>query len=89
MACVLKDHGTLVTFYHAGLDRHEHLQNASLWLSGSVPVICCTNAFGMGIDKKDVCFIIHLTQSASLEDYVQESGQGGRDGETCHCTLLF
>jgi RecQ family ATP-dependent DNA helicase len=89
MAYVLKDHGTLATFYHAGLDRNERLQNASLWLSGSVPVICCTNAFGMGIDKKDVRFIMHLTQPASLEDYVQESGRGGRDGETCHCALFF
>jgi ATP-dependent DNA helicase RecQ len=88
MACVLKDHGTLVTFYHAGLDRHEHLQNASvvIWECTSDMLHKC---IWNGIDKKDVCFIIHLTQSASLEDYVQESGQGGRDGETCHCTLLF
>ena len=58
-------------------------------LDGSVPVICCTNAFGMGIDKKNVHFVIHLTQPSSLEDYVQESGPGGRNGETCNCTLLY
>lgn len=52
-------------------------------------MICCTNAFGMGIDKKNVRFVIHSTLPSSLEDYVQESGQGGRDGETCDCTLLF
>ena len=89
MTYVLKDHGILATFYHAGLDRHERLQNSSLWLDGSMPVICCTNAFGMGIDKKNVRFVIHLTQPSSLEDYVQESGRGGRDGETCNCTLLY
>lgn len=89
MAYILKEHGIRATFYHAGLDRNERLQNASLWLTGNVPVICCTNAFGMGIDKRDVRFIIHLTPPSSLEDYVQESGRGGRDGETCFCILLF
>ena len=61
MAYVLKEHGIPATFYHAGVDRNERLQNASLFLMGNVPVICCTNAFGMGIDKKNVRFVIHLT----------------------------
>ncbi len=52
-------------------------------------MICCTNAFGMGIDKPDVRFIIHLTVPSSIEDYVQESGRGGRDGDKCSCVLLF
>ena len=89
MAYVLKSHGTLATFYHAGLDRYDHLQNASLWLTGKVQVMCCTNALGMGIDKKNVCFVIHLSQPGSLEDYIQESGRGERDGEPCSCMLLF
>lgn len=71
------------------MERNERLQNASLFLTGNVSVMCCTNAFGMGIDKRDVRFVIHLTPPSSLEDYVQESGRGGRDGETCDCTLLF
>ena len=89
MAYVLKSHGILATFYHAGLDRHDRLQNASLWLTGEIQVMCCTNAFGMGIDKKNVRFVMHLSQPGSLEDYIQESGRGGRDGETCSCMLFF
>lgn len=89
MAYVLKDQGITATFYHAGLESGERAQNASLWLDGKVNVMCCTNAFGMGIDKQDVRFIIHLTLPSSLEDYIQESGRGGRDGDKCSCVLLF
>ena len=67
----------------------ERIRNANLWLDNKVKVICCTNAFGMGIDKKDVRFVIHLTLPSSLEDYIQESGRGGRDGDFCSCVLLF
>ena len=84
MAYILKGHGILATFYHAGLDRHERLQNASSWLTGNV-----LWAFGLGIDKKNVRFIFHLSQPGSLEDYIQESGRGGRDGEACSCMLFF
>ncbi len=89
MAFVLKEQGITATFYHAGLGSGERAQNAAIWLNGTVNVMCCTNAFGMGIDKQDVRFIIHLTLPSSLEDYVQESGRGGRDGDTCSCILLF
>ena len=89
MAYNLKEQGVAATFYRAGLESGERAQNASLWLNGIVNVICCTNAFGMGIDKPDVRFIIHLTVPSSIEDYVQESGRCGRDGDKCSCVLLF
>ena len=52
MAFVLKQHGVTATFYHAGVESGDRMRNASLWLSNNVNVMCCTNAFGMGIDKK-------------------------------------
>lgn len=89
MAFELKEKGVLVTYYHAGMEGGERIRNASSWLEDKVNVICCTNAFGMGIDKKGVRFVIHLTLPSSLEDYIQESGRGGRDGDYCSCVLLF
>lgn len=89
MAFELKSCGVSATFYHAGMDNAERMANATLWMEGKVDVMCCTNAFGMGIDKKCVRFVIHLTMPSSLEDYAQESGRGGRDGDTCSCILFF
>ena len=89
MAFELKEKGVLATYYHAGMEGGERIRNANLWLEDKVNVICCTNAFGMGIDKKGVRFVIHLTLPSSLEDYIQESGRGGRDGDYCSCVLLF
>ena len=65
------------------------MRNASLWLDCNVNVMCCTNAFGMGIDKSDVRFVVHLTFPSSLEYYTQESGRGGRDCRNCSCILLY
>jgi len=89
MAFELKEKGISATYYHAGMEGGERIRNANLWLEDKVKVICCTNAFGMGIDKKGVRFVIHLTLPSSLEDYIQESGRGGRDGDNCSCVLLF
>ena len=89
MAFELKEKGISATYYHGGMEGGERVRNANLWLDNKVKVICCTNAFGMGIDKKDVRFVIHLTPPSSLEDYIQESGRGGRDGDSCSCVLLF
>ena len=89
MAFELKEKGVSVTYYHGGMEAGECIRNANLWLDGKVKVICCTNAFGMGIDKKDVSYVIHLPIPSSLEDYIQESGRGGRDGDYCSCVLLF
>ena len=89
MAFVLKEKGISATYYHAGMEGGERIRNANLWLEDKINVICCTNAFGMGIDKRGVRFVIHLTLPSSLEDYIQESGRGGRDGDSCSCVLLF
>lgn len=89
MAFELKEKGISATYYHAGMEGGERIRNANLWLEDKVKVICCTNAFGMGIDKKGVRFVIHLTLPSSLEDYIQESGRGGRDGDYCSCVLLY
>lgn len=89
MAFELKEKGISATYYHAGMEGGDRIRNANLWLEDKVKVMCCTNAFGMGIDKKGVRFVIHLTLPSSLEDYIQESGRGGRDGDNCSCILLF
>ena len=89
MAFQIKEKGISATYYRGGMEGGERIRNANLWLDNKVKVICCTNAFGMGIDRKDVRFVIHLTLPSSLEDYIQESGRGGRDGHFCSCVLLF
>ena len=85
MAFQIKEKGISATYYHGGMEAGECIRNANLWLDNKVKVICCTNAFGMGIDKKDVRFVIHLTLPSSLEDYIQECGS---DGDFCSCVLL-
>lgn len=75
--------------YHAGLDLETRELNRQEWQSGYNRVMVCTNAFGMGIDKNDVRFIIHFDIPESLEAYYQESGRAGRDSEKSHCILLY
>ena len=71
------------------MDPEIKLKHANLWLDGNVNVMCATNSFGMGIDKQDVRFVIHLTFPPSYEAYVQESGRAGRDGIDAHCIVLY
>ena len=89
MAFTLQQHGLQATYYHAALDEGEKLQNAKLWLEGKVHIICCTCAFGMGIDKKDVRFVFRINLPGSMEQLVQEGGRAGRDGDTATCTFYF
>ena len=89
LAYIFKSKGVSCVYYHGQLDYFERTDNARAWLSGKAQVICATSAFGMGIDKPDVRFVIHLSLPRSLEEYYQEAGRAGRDGNTSHCILMF
>jgi len=86
---ILEEAGESVTLYHGKLPSGERKANQDLFMNDERRVMVATNAFGMGIDKSDTRFVIHLQIPANLESYYQESGRAGRDGKDAHCTLLF
>lgn len=81
--------GIVATKYHAGLSDEERKQNQESFLFDEVPLIVATNAFGMGIDKPNVRFVLHYNMPKNMEGYYQEAGRAGRDGEAAECILLF
>jgi len=89
MLAVLEEAGESVVLYHGKLHAAERHQNQEMFMSGARRVMVATNAFGMGIDKPDIRFVIHLQVPASLEAYYQEAGRAGRDAHTAACTLLY
>jgi ATP-dependent DNA helicase RecQ len=86
---LLAEAGESVTIYHGKLPAAERKANQDLFMNDERRVMVATNAFGMGIDKPDTRFVIHMQIPANLEAYYQESGRAGRDGKDAECTLLF
>ena len=85
----LSGNGVRARPYHAGLDDKERSRNQDLFLDEEIDVIVATVAFGMGIDRSDVRFVVHAGAPQSLEHYQQESGRAGRDGLEAECALIY
>lgn len=89
VASYLKSNKQSADFYHAGLETKQRTEKQIDWTTNKTRIIVCTNAFGMGIDKPDVGFVVHLDLPDSLEAYFQEAGRAGRDEQKAYATLLY
>ena len=89
IAAFLNSNGIGASFYHAGLGADSRADRQEQWKGDKIRVMVCTNAFGMGIDKPDVRFVVHFDVPDSPEAYFQEAGRGGRDGKRSFAVLLW
>ena len=89
LAAFLTANGISSSFYHAGLGSDSRSDRQAKWKNGQIRVMVCTNAFGMGIDKPDVRFVVHFDVPDCPEAYFQEAGRGGRDGKRSFAVLLW
>ena len=89
VADFLKEKGYAAGHYHAGLKPESKLETQEQFANGTLRVLAATNAFGMGIDRSDIRLVVHADIPGSLENYVQEAGRAGRDGEPARCILLY
>ena len=89
IASFLTANGFSASFYHAGLGQDSRTERQQRWKSGEIRIMVCTNAFGMGIDKPDVRFVVHYDVPDGPEAYFQEAGRGGRDGKRAFAVLLW
>lgn len=89
LAVFLAGNGISSSFYHAGLGQASRSDRQERWKNDEIRVMVCTNAFGMGIDKPDVRFVVHFDVPDSPEAYFQEAGRGGRDGKRSFAVLLW
>jgi ATP-dependent DNA helicase RecQ len=88
-ANLLQMHGLSAQAYHAGLSQEERNKRQQEWVEGKIAAMVCTNAFGMGIDKPDVRTVVHIDVPDCLENYYQEAGRAGRDGNKSYAVLLY